>query len=141
MYRYIKAMSDSRKEIRLQLKRQSGEITEHLIKLMLYPNAQERNHWKHEIYAFVHSVPKVKGINKFPSESFIFESLTIYLDNVPGLMWHVKREESDLVPEDANPNLVESIVQDYMEWLAKQLSKYGTVESADVFAKLDELTN
>lgn len=45
-----------------------GRVTiciEHLIKLAIFQTSQNKNHWRTEVYASFHSIPKVKGSNKF----------------------------------------------------------------------------
>lgn len=50
MKRRIFAFSRSTKYTYEKIKDQAENITEHLIKVFLWPNVQEANHWKKEIY-------------------------------------------------------------------------------------------
>ena len=66
MLDHIFALSRSRTNIYDKLADNSENVIDHLIKVFLWPDAQEQNHWKQEIWNFIRSVPKLKSSNKFP---------------------------------------------------------------------------
>lgn len=136
---YIRAMGTPRSEIRHELTHASGELTEHLIKVYLYPNAQERNHWKTEIYSFLPRCPKLKSTNKFPESEFILECISAYLDQLEEMMYFVIDENNEIDPERYNAEELENMVVQYFSWLAEQLSARGNVHSKSVYGKLDEI--
>lgn len=49
MYYPISRFADSRNQIKTELRSVTKIVMNHLIKVFLYPNVQEQNHWKREI--------------------------------------------------------------------------------------------
>lgn len=139
MYRYIKAMSDKRADVRNELKYAGEQIALHLLKLLMYPDAQERNHWKQEIYAFLHKVPKLKKTNKWPEQEFIFEAVSVYDDVVDNLILEVQDEEEQLTPINIDVVKAQQVLIEYHSWIAQELSQYGILRRQSVYDKLDEL--
>ena len=139
MYRYVIGMSDKRSEIRNQLKYSGEQVALHLIKLAIYPDAQERNHWKQEVYAFLHKVPKFKKTNKWPEQEFIFEALSVYDDVVDNLVLEVYDDEESLTPSEVPTKKLEDMLVTYHAWAAHELSKNGILRRQEVYDKIDEL--
>ena len=139
MYRYVVGMSDKRSEIRNQLKYAGKQVALHLIKLAIYPDAQERNHWKQEIYAFLHDVPRLKKSNKWPEFDIIFDALSVYDDIVDNLVLEVYDDEESLTPSELSAEKLEEMLLTYHAWAAHKLSKNGILRRQDVYNKIDEL--
>lgn len=136
---YISAMGASRSVIENQLVNASNPLTEHLIKLYLFPNSEYADHWRQEIYGFLSRVPKLKSRNKYPESDFIFDCISVYLDQADELLQYVSEEYEALVPERSDANELEKILTDYFNWLSDILSTEGRVHSSAVYSKLSEL--
>ena len=139
MYRYIKAMADTRKAVERELKSCGRQIVVHLTKLMIYPEAQQANHWKQEIYSFLNNVPKLKGSKKYPSKSFIFNAISVYVDTIDSIKWQLQYDESDLTQLDIDDAVIEKKATRYLDWLATELSQKGAVQSVQVYNMLDKI--
>lgn len=140
MYIYIRAMSEPQAEVYRKISDQTGNIVEHIIKLVEYPDAQERNHWKQEIFSFLHRVSKLRNTKKLPSTKLIMKALTIYNDMVPELKNGVHRTYKNYTPRNLDDDKILSILLSYENWHANELSLHGLVIDEDVYDKLDELT-
>ena len=140
MYIYIRAMSESQIEIYRKISDVSGELASHIIKLILYPHAQEVNHWKKEVYAFLNRVPKLRNTKKLPKASLILKGLQVYNDMVDSLIYQVTESEKDLVPVDVSEEYVLNALVSYQRWLANELSTKLIVVSKDVYKILSQVT-
>lgn len=136
---YISAMGTSRTVIENQLVNASNPLTEHLIKLYLFPSSEYVNHWRQEVYGFLSRVPRLKSRNKYPESDFIFDCISAYLDQTAELMQFVAEENESLVPERFDATELESALTNYLNWLAETLSAEGRVHSTAVYNKLKEL--
>ena len=58
---FVTEFAESKKEIERELKPKTENIIEHLFKLYLVPEHTAVNHWKQEIYSFLHTIDKLKG--------------------------------------------------------------------------------
>lgn len=74
MKRYIRSFAVTKREVQADLRAAAKVIIEHLIKIFLYPDAQEKGHWKREVAAALNDVPKMKGSNKLLKAKFILDS-------------------------------------------------------------------
>lgn len=137
---YVRAMSTSKKDFKRRLHDISGELTEHLIKLYLYPNSQYANHWRKEVWAFLHYVPKLKHNNKIPTSDFIFNGISIYLDQVESFLYMLMEEYSELSPERLDPDEATSLIEQYFENISIRLSKDSTISSSECIDILIELS-
>lgn len=138
MYIYIRSMSEAQNKIYDKLTDASDNIVEHIVKLILYPNAQEVNHWKREIFSFLWKVDKLKGKNKYPSEKFIYNALSTHTDNL-GVYLDVIQDEYSDTPQSISVETAERCVDEYMKWVASNLSVTGGLKSKEVYAKLDSI--
>lgn len=139
MFRYIKSFAVSNKEIFKNLSSNSENLIDHLIKVFLWPDVQEQNHWKQEIWKFVHSVPKSKSTNKFPSANKIFEAIWEPFSDVIAehiLLWIGEIEETPIKFSYSN---VYKAINEYCKWLSIELSTIGEVKSSEVYSKIEEL--
>lgn len=132
---YVKAMADSRKECWARLDNIGDPLIEHLIKLFYYSDNGNTEHWKDEVYSFLHSVFKLKNNKKFPSSKFIFDSLTDSYFPV-----FDKMESSVLYRYDKtlrrNVSYCDSsckeFVSKYLRWISHELSECGRVSCIQV---------
>ena len=70
---FVTEFAESKKEIERELKPKTENIIEHLFKLYLVPEHTAVNHWKQEIYSFLHTIDKLKGSNKRPTKEQIYK--------------------------------------------------------------------
>ena len=138
MYIYIRSMSEEQSRIYDKLTNASDKIVEHIVKLILYPDAQEYNHWKGEIFSFLWKVDKLKGKNKYPSEKFLYKALSTHTDNVEVYLDVIKHMYKDQ-PRNISTELATECVDLYMSWLAVNFSSKGSVRPDDVYVKLDKI--
>jgi hypothetical protein len=74
MYYHISGFADSRNQIKTELRSVTKIVMNHLIKVFLYPNVQEQNHWKREIAQSLNDISKQKGKNRFPTAKFLLQN-------------------------------------------------------------------
>ena len=141
MYIYIRSMSEAQKVVYDDIRNVGYKIVEHLIKLVLFPEAQERHHWEKEIIAMLHSVSKVKSNNKYPKYKFILDALQTRNDTIDALILYVKDEESDLTSRDISSSVIENAIVKYQEWLARELSMNGVIIPQAAYAQLEEIVD
>lgn len=139
MIDHIFAFARSQIDVYSKLADSSENVIDHLIKVFLWPDAQEQNHWKQEIWNFIRSVPKLKSSNKFPPykkikheiwnsyEDVIYDHIELWIDEI---------SES---PISFDCEDVYHAIEDYMSWLADLLSEKGVVRSYQVYNKIEEL--
>ena len=139
MYLYIRSMSESKNKIYSDITSASKQIDQHIIRLMLYPNSSYRDHWMHEIWAFLHDVDTLKNTHKFPKKSFIFDALSVHNDILRNYVKLVISEEEDLEPSYIDLDDLLSITRSYQDWLSEKLSSEGVVFQKDVKSKIIDL--
>ena len=132
-------MSFDRQTIILKLTENIEQLTDHLIKLYLFPNTDYTSHWKKEIWNFLNRVPIMSASKKLPPYKLIYESISGYLDRTEDLMYFILDEYSEHIPERVDAQELESYICNYLKWLADQLATKGLVTSKEVYAKLDEI--
>lgn len=140
MERYVLGFSRLRKDSIQKIEDMSSELISHLIKVFMWPNVEECNGWKQEIYSFMHSIPKMKPNNRYPKAQDIFKWIwepygdTIY-DRIPVICRDIYE-----TPQVMNNELIYNAIQEYMMWLSRELSVQGLVSRTDIYSKLGELT-
>lgn len=97
MKRYIRSFAVTKREIQADLRASAKIVIEHLIKIFLYPNAQENNHWKREVSGALKKVPKLKGSNKLQSPSFILQSSWVVWEDQFDRFVEVIKEDKDKI--------------------------------------------
>lgn len=138
---YIRSFALNKREIRSDLRAAADVVIEHLIKIFLYPRLQEQNHWKQEIAAALKKVPRLKSSNKFPDASFIVDSSWMVWEDQFDRFVEVIKEEMKEMPESINNNILYDAIDEYFQWLSKELSKYGSVMSNNIYNEIDYLQN
>jgi len=141
MYRYIVAMSVDKQKIQNDLIDSGKQTVLHIIKLVLYPDSPSVNHWKQEIYSFLHDVPKLKGSNKIPEASFIFNAISSWDDMIDKLVIEVQDEEEVESSVEVNIDQLQTMISEYHRWAADELSSSGILRRSDVYSKIDEIMN
>ena len=139
MYRYIRAMAAQRSQLKLLILQSSGQIVEHILKILMFPNVTTTNHWESEIYAFLPRIQKVKGSNKLPGENFILDALTSYNDNLKIFIPSILESESEFTPADLDLRVAEQAIYEYQKWLAHELATFGSVTPNSVKNELNSI--
>lgn len=135
MYR-IKEHAMPLDSIGISLRASSDNLIEHLLKVFYYRDSIESyNHWKSEIYAFVHKVPLAKKTNKAPKKSFIKKNLWGYQEDIFPII-HKKLVKSfciryGFISLDERAGL---FCKEYIDWLSEGLSE-------DVIVSLEEISD
>ena len=141
MVRYINAMPRARKAIYDEVAAASKQIDKHIIRLLLYPDAREHNHWKQETVGFLEDVDLLKGTNKWPSEKLLLSALRTHNDILDTYRWQVEKTERDLTPLNVSPSVIQRAVEAYQDWLAIELSANGAIDRYSAYEVLDEIVN
>lgn len=149
MFRVILAMSESAREIKRDLTSAANLIIEHLLKLYLMTNHESENHWRREIYGFIHNVKKLSTTKKFPSAKMIYEwTYGIYQDVITDQKYvevMVRSIEEDYTFDFSHLDILkicedmDRICQNYFLWLSDSLSSVGAISPKQVYHKLDEI--
>lgn len=139
MKRYICAMSKAQRAIYNEVEAASKQIDKHIIKLLLYPEAQEYNHWKREIVKFLQDVDLLKGRNKWPSKKLLLKALETHNDILDTYRWQVQNDERELTPRNVNPSVIKRSIETYQVWLATELSMNGAIDRYSAFDVLDQI--
>ena len=135
----ILAFSRSTRDTYEKIKDQAENTTEHLIKVFLWPNVQEINHWKREVYASLHRAPKLKTNNKFPKYDAL---MYCTWDTTEDVIYEWSQGIIDGMTEtpiEFEYSSLRSAIHDYYDWLCRNLSSTGLVTPAGVYSKIEEL--
>lgn len=132
-------MSFDKQTIKLKLANCAEQLTDHLIKLYLFPNTDYVTHWRKEVWNFLNKVPRFSYNNKRPSSKFIYDIISGYVDDAENLMYTTMSEYDAHVPQRFDPDELEAMLSDYFEWLSNELSENGSTTSSKVYDKLKEL--
>lgn len=138
---YIRAMSEEQKEIKRDLSAKAKPLLRYLIKVILYPDSVEYEHWKAEITEFINDVDKVKGRNRWPKASFIKDAISIQNDMIDAVIKQVKLSERDLRPVPMTEQEILDGVEIYQNWLASTLSAEGIIDPYEAKDLIDDIVN
>ena len=131
--------AEHKKYVELHLRRNMVSLIIHLIKLLLYPESQEVNHWRKEVSNFLYEVPLLKVNNKLPSKEFILENTwEVYSDSIPNYVKFVTKSISEEPKVVDNDNIYDTL-NNYFHRLANELSVNQIVTRKDIINKLKEL--
>lgn len=147
MKRYIKnaqailGFALRRSEIAARLEENTRILMKHLIKLWMFPEASETNHWRKEIYSFLNQVPAMKGVNKLPSKEFIFKNTFVINEKfIDDLYEDVYDDYTDNhILARTNCDAMHQAIKDYYIWMSDILSKRGVVSYKKVLQELEIL--
>jgi len=149
MFRLIKSnetiygMALSRKDLAAIIEDNTREIICHLAKLYYFQeDKDDLNHWRGEIYAFLHNVKRLKGSNKFPDANFIFKNTFIVNESSVEICMedtYVDYCENHVPTRDYDLNEFTNIVKEYFTWLSNILSNRGQVSKDSISKKLIQL--
>ena len=136
----VLAFAESRAHVGYMIDAHTYQVMVHLAKLYMFPGAQQHNHWCHEVWVQLKSVPTLKPSTKRPDWKFIFEhSWEMNVDFLKDAIEEAVSSEEELTPRaDANSGELSAMMEQYFIWLSTELSK-ANVHSSDVYPKLEEL--
>lgn len=137
----IFGFANRKSDIAAMIEENTRELIQHLIKLWVFPDAKDCNHWKQEVYNFLYRVPRLKRSNKFPSKKFILNNtIVVNKDNISALLRIVITDyKNQYEQKKSEYSTMEERILLYFDWLAEELSINGKVARNDVYAKLSEL--
>lgn len=136
----------NRSDIKRELMDKTPRIVEHLIKLILSPDNDAKDHWIHEIYSFLHNIDISKSTKKWPKESFIYANTFGCLEDKYEIYNYVKIEvqsicELENVPVPKNIKNVQMDIllvgRQYFKWLSEKLSTYGAVAPSEIKKEIE----
>lgn len=112
-----------------------------MAQLYLFPDAECRNHWYHEVWEKFHSMRLLKRSNKLPKQSFIYDNSWRINDRFVGdsINWAVGHEYGREPREDVVVDQLRSMMDSYFHWLSTKLSENRVVSPSEVKEKLVEL--
>lgn len=148
MKKLIIAQALSIRDAKSRLVSHTDEIEEHMIKLLLSPDSQTRNHWIGEIASQINSVKRMSKDNKYPSADMIFKWLyTEQLAEIDDFeRFQIMMEDISDYENLPMPDFLEELhekykdaLEAYYRWLSKNLSALGYVKRSDAMAVLNEL--
>ena len=141
-------MALDKKELQRKLQSRSPKIIEHLFYLLLDKNNPSAKHWKNEIYSFLNDIELLKGSNKVPKVSFIYDNTYGYRQDRITSPRYMKKFLLDVCQkENLSTNLsleeimtkLDSLCNQYFSWLATMLHDSEFVTQEEVFSILDKL--
>lgn len=142
LYAQIAEFADSLSEIKSDLRgKYMNTCIKHLLKLYLFPNSQNKNHWRIEVYASFNKIAKLKENNKYPKPELIFSTIwNHYSDILVNFVEDIFEEESDEeVIVTVTGFEAEIKLRQYIEWLSNQLGTKGSITKSEVYSKLEEI--
>ena len=125
MFRYIYGFGKSRKDILEEIDSSAYQLIEHLVKIILYRDRGNLDHWCKELYGFLPRIDKIKGKNKYPSKDMIINALE--RDKHTTVCHVLKRVKLDYeyVPYNVSINVIENFIDLYFDWISEILCKEG----------------
>lgn len=136
----IYAMSRRLRNIGADLDSKGQRVIDHLIKLYLYPDSKYVNHWKQEVYNFIHSVDSIKGKHKTPSDTFIY-------DNIYGKynINYTNNSINAILDDYGDPDFdfdfddIHQFISNYVKWLSVELNQKEVISRKSIYSELDSL--
>ena len=147
MKRYIKAQARSRTEVIDNLENQTLNLMQHLAYLYIFGKVQDYNHWRREIWTYIHIMPKIrigKKTRYLTNSEFLDATYNQYnsqrvFEYVLSAAPELKTEYEPNQEKLSNISEFETICSDYFNWLAEIICQSGQVLPLEVYRKLDEL--
>lgn len=139
MYVYVRGFADSRSQIKSDLRSAAKIVLNHLIKVWLYPTAQEQNHWKQEIAQSLNDVPKLKGRNRYPDYRFLIQNTwNVYEDSLEDRV-DVIISSIEEAPIAFDFDDLYRAISDYFDWICFRLTEKGIVKYSDIYEEIESL--
>lgn len=136
---YIRSFAESKSQLRSDLRAVTKQVINHLIKIFLYPKANEQSHWKQEVAVLLNDIPKLKNSKKYPKADFLYnntwnvfkETTANRIANIVDMM----NEE----PIEASYEDIYNAIQTYFLWICDRLSKSGIVRNDEIYQKIEDI--
>ena len=141
MKRYIRSFAVTKREVQADLRAAARVIIEHLIKIFLYPDAQENNHWKREVAAALNAVPKMKNSNKLPKAKFILDSSWMAWEDIFYRKVEVVKEDMIEDPINVDVDILYGAIDEYFNWISNELSRFGLISYTSIYHEIEYLQN
>jgi hypothetical protein len=129
-------MAFQRKEVERKVTDISDTLNEHVIKVMIFPNSRDRDHWLKEIDGYLRSIRgwRIKPKNKIPSyeqyEEWLINKLELY-DQLPRFlkeMGHEYPNEKMIIPNRLRYNFL-----NILKSICRDLSKGNIIFAKEYF--------
>ena len=143
MKRYIKTSAMKKVDLASSIEEKTIPTMNALAQLYYFPNSENQNHWRQEVWANFHRISRLKRSNKLPSFDFIMlNTFECNKDQLNVVKNFVISKESKYEPDPDrlnNDSMFRDLVQDYFEWLADRFSQVVQISNDEVYEKLEEL--
>lgn len=143
MKRYIKASAMKKSDLAGDIEEKTIPVMNALAQLYYFPNNENKNHWRQEVWANFHRISRLKRTNKLPSFDFIMlNTFECNKDQLKVVKRFVISKESKYEPDPDrlnNDSMFKDLVQDYFEWLASKFSQVVQISNDEIYQKLEEL--
>lgn len=140
---YIRCQSLRKSDALAKLEEKTLPCMEALAQLWLFPNSNNKNHWKSEVWNYYPGVSRIKPRNKFPKAQDIFDNTwNLNSDKVKSIVKRAIAHEYKLTPNSerlADLDTLTSIMESYFKWISSKLSTDGIIDPDDSYYKLSEL--
>ena len=138
MKRYILGFSKSKKDVGANIDESTRPLILHLIKLYLYPDSVNKNHWRKEVAEKLNCVSKLKGRNRYPSKEFILNySWESYKNEIEYFVTYIT---SDYGYSEYAENIeeIKYFIFNYLDELSELLSEHGVVDYDKIYKLLSK---
>ena len=137
---YVRAFAITNKAAKDYLISKTPVVIDHLIKVLLYPDVQEQNHWKKEIASALNTVPAIKSSNRKPKPKFIYENtFDAWKETIEDRICAIVEDIVE-VPIAFDISDVYHAIGEYFEWLSDNLS-YSTLKFSDIYSEIESIRN
>ena len=146
MKRYIKAtnifgMSKSKSDLAAWIEDRTFPTMCALAQLYVFPNNENKNHWRQEVWGSFNRIHVFRHNNKLPSAEFIYKSSwgvdSGFVESA--IDWAIDKEAKFTPRDDINIQELTDIMNSYFIWISEMLSKDIFISTNKVYKELDEL--
>lgn len=136
-------MADTKEKITDTFEKKTLQISAHLIKIFFWTNSGYYEHWKEDVFSFLHDLAKYKNTNKLPTFDQLKKwYLTTQLEKfdyaTDSYISKACYDEGLDKPKYNDSNL-KNYLKEYFIWLCNSLSKTGRVTLDEVSNEIDSL--
>lgn len=143
---FVSEFAENRQEIERELKSKTWPIIKHLAKCLIMKDSNTYNHWKKEIVNFIDHVDKLKGKNKLPNKTQIFDWTygkvcdcmnNYYLTN----FFHELEDDYSMTiytDYETLTSVLDKLCYSYFTFLADNLSTYGYLDKRKANDLIDD---
>lgn len=144
---YIKGQAQPKSKVLDKIEDKVIQVMQHLAYLYLFEDAQDRNHWKHEIWQFISMMPKIRigaKVRYLKPDEFLQgtycqhnnqHDFEFVLESAPEL----KQNYIPNADKIHDTSRFKEICDEYFHWLADQICIHGNIRPSECYTKLDGL--